>query len=243
MKRQDYQQHKRVSRKWPIAVAMLAALALFLGGIVLAQFRHNQMVDSATSSTDSESLTTTTAPLASSDSASDVSEPIASDSTSQTVDTSARLAESFPYMVALPDGDFTFHNSNSYAGNFSIMVEYASDLNPDPRVNSSYTQVSVLNLAGEMLQIYQPSTLRLVRAKQITVLYGEKKIQQTKTVKVNSAIALRDASSSDEAALGQFGMQNSTLYLYHGRDGNLKLAIPTPSTFINANYQELTIVE
>lgn len=150
------------------------------------------------------------------------------------------LQKEFPYMVIPSDGDHYFANPHGYFSGLKILIEYASDQNPDPDRNSTYAYFEVLKMDDTVVQTYPTTRLMLQPTKDITVLYGPKNTQ-VKTVHVNTAIPITEMLTNPYYY--QFGLSNENVYLYHGNDGKLKLAVPTPTTFTNARYQEATEID
>lgn len=147
------------------------------------------------------------------------------------------LQKDYPYMVIPTDGDHYFTNPHGYFGGLKILIEYASDQNPDPKVNSTYTYFEVLKMDGTSIQTYPITRSMLEPTRDITVLYGQKNMK-VKIVHVNTAIPITEMLTNPYGY--QFGLNNESVYLYHGNDGKIKMAVPTPLTFTNARYQEIT---
>ena len=248
MRKDSHQQNKTIKQQRLILILLIVIAVLSVSTIILVYAmnqKNNSVAENAATSSTSTAQSTSSTSLSSTDliktSSSTTKSSSATVPSSSAVTTPSSSAQNepnlanYPYRAILEGGDYYFSNSNSYFGDLTIFIEYAPDLNPDPGIDSSYTTIQTQS-HGQIVQTYSSSPLSLVPTKEIRVLYGETN-NQVKLVNVNSAIPI--GSLLSDSVGYQFALWDS-IYLYNGKDGKMKLAIRTPTTFENAEYQELT---
>lgn len=249
MRKDSHQQNKTIKQQRLILILLIVIAVLSVSTIILIYAmnqKNNSAAENAATSSTSTAQSTSSTSLGSTDliktSSSTTKSSSATVPSSSAVTTPSSSAQdqpdlsAFPYRAIIEGSDYYFTSPNSYISDYTILVSMAPDLNPSSQVNSAFTTLFVYDSTGKTIQTYYASNPILENTKEIRVLWGPQN-NEVKTVSVNTAIHVRDMYPDSEKS--QFALWDS-IYLYNSKDGKMKLAIRTPTTFENAEYQELT---